>query len=41
MWHFIEGFAAALVVIGACVTFAPIIWLLCGGSWDGRGGRRK
>jgi hypothetical protein len=31
MWTFLEGFAAALVVVAVCVALFPIVWLLCGG----------
>jgi len=40
MVTFIEGAATAVAVIVVMVALAPVIWLLCGGSLDGRGGRK-
>ena len=36
MGMFFAGAVAALVLVGVCVALFPIIWLLCGGSLDGR-----
>jgi hypothetical protein len=36
MLYFIEGAATAVIVIVILVALAPVIWLMCGGSLDGR-----
>ena len=36
MWTFLEGFGSAIIVVVVLVALAPVIWLLCGGSLDGR-----
>lgn len=38
MWSFILGMTAAFVLIAVVFTLFPIVWLLLGGSLDGRTG---